>query len=142
MYCSRFLRCSSKNLKREESYGVHNVINKKYVTHIFTYFKWPGVAGASGAVERSTCSGPVTDPGHPRMARAIHRWPGIREWPGDTGPFADPWMAWLCLGPFTDNPPHAKSPAVHNTDRILDSTILLIQISYLPVCATHEFSLQ
>ena len=45
-------------------------------------------------------------------------------------------------GPFTDNPPHAKSPAVHNTDRILDSIILLIQISYLPVCAIHEFSLQ
>ena len=44
--------------------------------------------------------------------------------------------------PFTDNPPHAKLPAVHNTDRILDSIILLIQISYLPVCAIHEFSLQ
>ena len=59
-----------------------------------------------------------------------------------SGPVADPWMAWLCSGPFTDNPPHAKSPVVHNTDRILDSIILLIQISYLPVWAIHEFSLQ
>ena len=45
-------------------------------------------------------------------------------------------------GPFTDNPPHAKSPAVYNTARILDPIILLIQISYLPVCTIHEFSLQ
>ena len=66
----------------------------------------------------------------------------IRGWPGDPGPFADPWMAWPCSGPFTDNPPHAKSPAVHNTDRILDSIILPIRISYLPVCAIHGFSLQ
>ena len=35
------------------------------------------------------CSGPVADPGHPRMARAIHGWPGVRDWPGKTGPSAD-----------------------------------------------------
>ena len=35
------------------------------------------------------CSGPVADPGHLRMARAIHGWPGIRDWPGDGGLFAE-----------------------------------------------------
>ena len=72
----------------------------------------------------------LAKPGH----RRIRGWPGcvqghtrtqaIRGWPG----------------PFTDNLPHAKLPAVHNKDRILDSIILLIRISYLPVCAIHEFS--
>ena len=51
---------------------------------------------------QAICSGPVADPGHPRMARAIRGWPGIRDWPGKTGPVADPWMAWLCSGPVAD----------------------------------------
>ena len=44
------------------------------------------------------CLGPVTNPGHP-------------------------WIA----GPLTDNPPHAKSPAMNCRGRILDSVILLIR---------------
>ena len=55
--------------------------------------------------------------------RGRSRTQAIRGWPG----------------PPTDNPPHAKSPAVHCKGRILDS-IILIRISYLPVCAIHEFS--
>ena len=59
------------------------------------------------------------------IVRGQSRTQAIRGWPG----------------PPTDNPPHAKSPAMHCKDRILDSIILLIRISYLPVCAIHEFSL-
>ena len=33
--------------------------------------------------------GPVADPGHPRMARAIYGWLGVRDWPGNGGPFAE-----------------------------------------------------
>ena len=44
--------------------------------------------------------------------------------------------------PSTDNPPHEKFPAVHSTDCTLNSIIVLIRISYLPVCAIHEFCLQ
>ena len=47
--------------------------------------------------------------------RGHRRTQAIRGWPG----------------PFTDNPPHAKSPTVHNKDRILGSIILLIRIAYL-----------
>ena len=65
----------------------------------------------------------VTGLAKPGQSR-IRGWPGcvqgqlrtqaIRGWPG----------------PPTDNPPHAKSPAVHCKDRVLDSIILLIRISY------------
>ena len=65
----------------------------------------------------------VTGQAKPGQSR-IRGWPGcvqgqsrtqaIRGWPG----------------PPTDNPPHAKSPAVHCKDRVLDSIILLIRISY------------
>ena len=41
-----------------------------------------------------------------------------------SGPTADPWMAWVCSGPSTDNPPHAKFPTVHSRGHILDSIIL------------------
>ena len=36
----------------------------------------------SADIRWGLCSGPVADPGHPRMARAIHGWPGVRDWPG------------------------------------------------------------
>ena len=42
--------------------------------------------------------------------------------------------------PSADKPPHEKFPAVHSTDRILNLTIVLIRISYLPVCAIHGFA--
>ena len=51
------------------------------------------------------CSGPTRDPGHPRMARAIHGWPDIPGWPGYGRPTVDPWMAWVCSGP-TGDPGH------------------------------------
>ena len=35
------------------------------------------------------CSGPAADSGHPRMARAIHGWPGVRGWPANGGPSTD-----------------------------------------------------
>ena len=82
---------------------------------------------------------------NPTTARALldHKQASFAQrLPYCSGPVADPWLAWLCSGPFTDNPPHAKSPAVHNTDRILDSIILPIQISYSLARAIHEFSLQ
>ena len=36
------------------------------------------------------CLVPVADPCHPRMARAIRGWAGIRDWHGKTVPVADP----------------------------------------------------
>ena len=49
-----------------------------------------------------------------QAVRGQSRTQAIRGWPG----------------PPTVNPPHAKSPAVHCKDRVLDSIILLIRISY------------
>ena len=41
--------------------------------------------------------------------------------------------------PSTDDPPHAKFPAVYSKDHILDPIILLIWISYLcTIHALHE----
>ena len=62
--------------------------------------------------------------------RGQSRTQAIRGWPG----------------PPTDNPPHAKSPAMHCKDRILDSIILLIRshtnnksiILTLPTADTHQ----
>ena len=38
------------------------------------------------------------------LTQTIRGWSGIRDWPGETGPVADPWMAWLCLAWLCSEP--------------------------------------